>query len=37
MPLLEDVVLDRRIILKWILRMDNWSVVDMIHLAEDRD
>jgi uncharacterized protein YjcR len=33
----EDLGVDVKIILKWILRELGWKVVNWIHLAQDRD
>ena len=33
---MEDLGVDRRIILKWILKKCGWEGVDWIHLAQDR-
>jgi hypothetical protein len=33
----EDLSVDGRIILKWILREIEWEFVDRIHLTQDRD
>jgi hypothetical protein len=34
---LEDTVVDRRIILKWILGKYSVGDMDLIHLTQDRD
>jgi hypothetical protein len=34
---LEDLGIDRRIILEWILRDIGWEGVEWIHLGQDRD
>jgi hypothetical protein len=33
---LEDLSIDGRIILEWVLEK-RWQIVDWIHLAQDRD